>query len=209
MGIGVVLLVWFAIGTVIAAIGGAALGVVAYVVRRRSGRRAWPWVLAFAAAPFAFLVYLFVAYGVYAVWCDAYRGVDPGIGDSWRVPLQNGYAFEAIDTYDQSFIESPGRHTKHLGLVRIGQSGDLIFGSEPAGFFLINTRTGSDSLFSSETEFRQALRASGATSIAVEEPSAFYSSHRWTAEDAVAFAIILAFPVLCALCALFVSVVTK
>jgi hypothetical protein len=196
LGIGFVLLVWFLIGAVVAAVAAAVLAVLAYVAGRRRRRRVRLWVIAFAATPFLFLVYLFVAFGGYALWCETYRGVDPGLGDSPRVPLQNGYVFHAIDTFDQSFIELAGGEQKHFGLARIGQSGDFIFGSEPSGFFLINTRTRSDTLFSSEKEFRQALvRSSRVTSVAVEDPSTFYSRHRWSVQDTIAFAVMLAPPI--------------
>jgi hypothetical protein len=57
--------------------------------RRAVGRGGVLKPAAAAALPFLLLGYGGVAFTGYAIWCEAIRDVDPGLGDAWRVPVGN------------------------------------------------------------------------------------------------------------------------
>src|SRR5258708_5442208 len=108
MGLGFVLLVWMIF---FGCAGLPVAGGLAYW-SWRSGRDAHSpskW-RAFAAGllPFALIVVgLFWFFG-YAAYSWSVRKVDPGLGDSWAVPLRHGYFFCMIDVTDQGYLMKDG-----------------------------------------------------------------------------------------------------
>ncbi len=108
MGLGVVLIFYFVVLTVVASVGALGLGGLAYFLTRKSKfwRRA---VLASVLFPFLceafaggwFIAYAFINYEVFQR--------DPMLGDTWQTPLPNGYALMMIDTTDQGTVYNP-RH---------------------------------------------------------------------------------------------------
>jgi ABC-type dipeptide/oligopeptide/nickel transport system permease component len=98
VGIGFVLFFWALILGVIAMPFSIALGLWSWWNERRAHRRGWVFKAVVAAAlPFILLAYAGAAFGVYAIWCEAVRNVDAGIGDGCRVPVTNDYYFCMID----------------------------------------------------------------------------------------------------------------
>jgi hypothetical protein len=104
MGIGFVLLLLLILALGIA--GGCSLLLAA--LTRKFTSRAGPKdrkraLMAVVVLPPVCVVCGLVGFGVYAAWCDS-RGVDPGIGDSWFVPLGSGYRLAFVDIADQAFL---------------------------------------------------------------------------------------------------------
>jgi len=151
MGLGIVLLFWGIVGIVVATTAAAVLVAVVYLFDRRYGLVRPGWLLTAAAIPFASLGYVAAAFAVYAAYCEVVRDVDLGIGDSWRVPLGNGYRLVMIDTADQAFIESPTGLQLHFGLTRIGTAGDVIAGKDEHGLFVIDSRRHTEHAVASES----------------------------------------------------------
>ena len=107
MGIGIVLLVWAVVGTILASVGALVFGGVTDLLT--SGAREGCRKTIFAACAFPFvclgwagLVFLFQA---------AVNGFllqrDAGLGDWWQCPLPNGYAIAMIDVTDQGWVYNP------------------------------------------------------------------------------------------------------
>jgi hypothetical protein len=190
LGLGFVLLV----GAVI--LGGAA--VVSAVVlglwslwnhRAVIGRREVLKAVAAAALPIFMFGYAGAAFVGYAIWCEILRGVDPGIGDSWQVPVGNDHYFCMIDVPAEGYLLKGGCSGAPIvdGITELGSSDDLVFGnSKSSGPFLLDTRTGALQTFASvETAVaritpRPNLRGAGD----------FYIRQRWGRADAIAVVLI-------------------
>ncbi len=190
MGLGVVLLFWgAAILIASAGVAGVLAGVV-YWVERRRGRVRKRWLVAAAALPFLLMVYVGGVFAAYAVWCEAVRDVDLGIGDSFRVPLGNGYSLMMIDTSEQAVILGPRGEQSHFGLNRVGSNGNVVAGEDEHGFFLVNVRQHTDTSVESKTELQRQLSYLGIGELQLLPPDEFYVRHRWGAVDGVAAAVI-------------------
>jgi hypothetical protein len=198
MGLGFVLLFW-GIVIFIASAGAAVIlaGLVFWIERRR-GRVRKRWLAAAAVFPFLMMVYAGGAFAAYAVWCEVVRDVDPGIGDSWRVPLGNGYSLTMIDTSEQAFIRGPRGEQSHFGLTRIGSGRDVVAGEAESSFFLVNVRQHTDTSFASEADLQRQLSLQGVGQLQLMPPAEFYDQHRWGAADGLA-AIAIAVPPFAAL----------
>ena len=151
MGLGVVLIFYFIVLTVVASLGALGLGGLAYFFTRKSKlwRRA---VLASALFPFLcegfaggwFIAYAFINYEVFKR--------DPMLGDSWQTPLPSGYALMMIDTTDQGTVYNPKTQSGNgsiaerddaiSGVRQLQVSKELIFGARDSGYF---SRIGQDS----------------------------------------------------------------
>jgi hypothetical protein len=200
MGLGFVLLFWGVLAVLLAGAAAASLAALAYVFDRRRGRVRRRWLLTAAMVPFVSLGFAAAGFLVYATYCEVVRDVDLGIGDSWRVPLGNGYRLVMIDTPDQAFIKSPDGRELHFGLKRIGSAGDLIAGEDEHGLFLIDGQRRTDEAIASESGLRKVLPP-GSGEPQLVAPANFYDVHRWGWPDVVAAVLIVAPPFLmfCAL----------
>jgi hypothetical protein len=200
MGLGIVLLFWGIVGVILAGTAAGALAGMVYLFDRRSRRVRRGWLLTAVAMPVASLGYVGVGFVVYATYCEVVRDVDLGIGDSWRVPLGNGYRLVMIDTADQAFVEGPSGLQLHFGLKRIGTAGDVIAGEDEHGLFVINGERHTDETIASESSLRGVFPA-GSGEPQLVAPEDFYRHHRWGVPDLLAAVLIVVPPVLL-LCAL-------
>lgn len=180
-------------------LGVPALLVLLGIAHRTGGRarvkRVFRWVV--VAAPLA-AGYAGVGFLAYAVWCSAVRGVDPGIGDGFVVPLGRGFSLSAIDVPDDAAIY-PRHEIDGVPLVpaitRIGQSGLYVYGFQGADTaFVLDTESGTVRRLPGQ-ELPDALREVGVVRTAVEPVDEFYASRRWGWPDLLAAAL-LATPVL-------------
>ncbi len=182
MGIGVVLLFWFALFGLMAAVASVFLGVASYLIQARLGRPVLrKWVVTFVLFPFLTVGYVAVAFAAYATWCEKVRHVDPGIGDSWQVPLPNGYRLVMIDRPDQAFIESKERR-QHSGIRQLAVAGDAIYARDASSLFRVDTKS------SAETVVERSPAE-------LVSPIDYYDAHRWTNEDREAAIVGPALPV--------------
>jgi hypothetical protein len=200
MGLGIVLLFWGIVGVVLAGTAAGSLAGMVYVFDRRRRRVRRGWLVTAVVVPFIGLGYVAVGFVVYATYCEVVRDVDLGIGDSWRVPLGNGYRLVMIDTPDQAFVESPSGLHLHFGLKRIGTAGHVIAGEDEHGLFVIDGQRHTDEAIASESSLRRMFPA-GSSEPQLIAPENFYNHHRWGLPDVVA-AVLIVVPPLLMLCAL-------
>ena len=128
---------------------------------------------------------MWVIFVVYGIYCEAVRGVDPGIGDSWRVPLKNGYELVMIDTPEQAFVVTPGGGQAHHDFTRIGTTDRFVVVEQGGHFFLMDARSGNESSLRTEAELKESLQGAGEPAIELLPPGDYYNKHRWGAADAV------------------------
>lgn len=195
MGLGIVLLFWGIVGILLASAAAVVLASLVYFFDRRHRPVRRGWLLTAAALPFISLGYAAAGFAAYAVYCELVRDVDLGIGDSWRVPLGNGYRLVMIDTPDQAFIESPTGSQLHFGLARIGMAGDAIAGEDQHGLFVIDSRLQTEQVVTAESGLRRNL-PSGAGQPQLVPPQDFYNHHRWGMQDVIAASVIIVPPLM-------------
>jgi hypothetical protein len=191
VGIGFVLIVWAFLLAVLAV---PAMLVLLAVAHRTGGRarakRVFRWAV--VAAPLA-AAYAGAGFLAYAFWCSAVRDVDPGIGDSWSVPLGRGFSLSFIDDTDQAAIYA--RHeTDGVPLVpeitQIGQSGLYVYGLDGAdSAFVLDTESGQVRR-SMREGLPAALHEVGVVGNAVEPVGDFYNTRRWGWPDLLAVVVI-------------------
>jgi hypothetical protein len=196
MGLGFVLLIWAVLGTIAAVIAGAVLAAICALIQKAYGKIQKRWVFAFALLPFACGVYGFIGIIAYGVWCETVRGVDFGTGDSFRAPIVNGYQFQAIDTPTQGYLVAPDGTQFHQGVQMLGDSEALIFGQEGTGYFLLDSKSGTELTFTNESTLREALQQRGVTKPELLPPEQFYFRHRFGLFDWVAFGFGVGIPLL-------------
>jgi hypothetical protein len=197
VGIGFVLFFWALLLGGAAVVCAVVLGLWSWWHRRRAFGRAEIFkTLAAAALPFLLLGYGGAAFAGYAIWCEAVRHVDPGIGDGWRVPVGNDFSFCMIDVPDNGYLLKGGCSGAPIvhGITELAAAGDLVVGtSESSGPFVLDTRTGG---------LRTLVSVDAALARITPRPilqraGDFYDSRRWGRADVIA-AVLLAVPAIVA-----------
>jgi hypothetical protein len=107
MGLGIVLLFWAVVGTVVAGVGAAILGCGTALLTRgvTSGRR--KVIIAGSMFPFVCLGWGGTVFVFQAIVNEGLLHRDLGIGDTWHAPLPNGYQIMMIDVTDQGWVYNP------------------------------------------------------------------------------------------------------
>jgi hypothetical protein len=127
----------------------------------------------------------------YAAYSWSVRKVDPGLGDSWAVPLRNSYFFCMIDVTDHGYLMKDGcsgAPPVH-GITQLAEVGDVVIGSSAqAGAFVFDTRTESLRNF---PDISAAL-AQFAPPPKLQSPDGFYRSRRFGWQDLAAVVLLLA-----------------
>lgn len=205
MGIGFVLFFWVLILAVIATPAALILIVSAYVTDGREGGNRFVRTTALRSC--AGFIYLLTAFLLYW-WSCAIRDVDPGIGDSWSVPLSGRYSLAFIDLPDCGFVTPRGGGSGAVlveGVTRIGQSGRHVYGDTaadawlgyepPEEAFFMNTDSG-EVRYCSLQELPALLGAAGIEAQLVMTPvEKFYSDRRWGWPDLLAGLLFLVPPI--------------
>ena len=137
------------------------------------------------------------------------------LGDSFEVPLPNGYQWLAIDMTDRAAIVSPGSGSVFDDVVQMQQHGDWLAGAYdsrpdhyglpddvvPDHWFLFNTRDHRIVVAASVQELAELARQQGFT-LRPEPSSQFYGERRWRWHD-VAIGLTLMMPGAAALLVLY------
>jgi hypothetical protein len=190
VGIGFVLLVWAVLLSGAAVVSAVVLGFWSWWNQRRAfGRRRVFKIVAAAALPFLLLGYGGAAFAAYAIWCEAVRGVDAGIGDGWRVPVGNDHYFCMIDVPEDGYLLKGGCSGAPIvhGIKELGAAGDLLIGnSDSSGPFVLNTRTGELQTFASVDGALAGIKPQPILRSAGD----FYDDRRWGRADVVAAVLI-------------------
>src|ERR1700738_2467092 len=104
MGIGIVLIFGAVAGGLMAAIGMVVLRATATFLPRRVTKDHRGVILAASLFPFVCLAWGSAVFVFQAIVNETVFHRDPGIGDSWRCPLPNGYAVLMIDVTDSGLV---------------------------------------------------------------------------------------------------------
>jgi hypothetical protein len=131
VGVGFVLFFWALLFGGAAVVCAVVLGLWSWWNQRRAFGRAGIFkAVAAAALPFLLLGCVGAAFAGYAIWCEAVRHVDPGIGDGWRVPVGNDLYFCMIDVPDDGYLLKGGCSGAPIvhGITELAAAGDLVVG---------------------------------------------------------------------------------
>lgn len=157
------------------------------------GGARWRIFLAAMALPPLAVIGLFAGFVGYATWCETVREVDPGIGDTWQVPLGNGYHLCMIGTPERAFVTSPKQ--QQFSIARIGFDDHVTyFETVRNEFHLITKSTGSRTLFRDQSSLDERLHEIGAQPSSFQSAEIAYQKLRWGLLDLMAFLLILGIP---------------
>jgi hypothetical protein len=190
MGIGCVLLFW---AVALAAVA-VSVGLLLLWLSRRTGdkerrRRVFRWLCVVLPAG---AVYAVVGFAAYWAFC-AMRGVDPGIGDSWQVPLTHGYSLSFIDVWEQAFVSPPGSMDmgkQVASVAEVGDSGQYLFGVADGKGFLIDTKTGLVEELQDRAALLVRLKALGIWSPQLRSVKDVYFAERWGWQDVIVLMVL-------------------
>ncbi len=133
----------------------------------------------------------------YAIWCEAVRGVDAGIGDFAQVPLGSGYKLQMIDTPQNAFIRTPGGDEIEIGSRPFGFDDKFIYvETNPGRFSLIDKAAGHALGELDAPDLDRKLHQVGVKKGAIRSAWATYTDLRWSVVDLLAAIAILVLPVL-------------
>ena len=131
MGIGFVLIIWIIL---LGIIGFPLAGILAYWSWRnnkfasssRMKRAAIAGLFPYVVIPVGLIWFV-----LYAYYCGTIRNVDPGLGDSWHVPIQNSYYFCMTDNMDEGRImkNSCSGSAPLFAIRELVHSGNLLVGA--------------------------------------------------------------------------------
>jgi hypothetical protein len=107
MGLGIVLIFWAVAAGIMAAIAMVVLRATATFLTRSVTTDHRGVLLAASLFPFVCLAWGGAVFIFQAIVNETVFHRDPGIGDSWRCPLPNGYALLMIDVTDSGVVYNP------------------------------------------------------------------------------------------------------
>lgn len=140
--------------------------------------------------PFVLVSVGLIWFFAYAVYCGTVRNVDPGLGDSWQVPLRHGYYFCMTDNMEEGRLmknECGGSPPVH-SIRELAQTGDSIVGwSQEKGAFTFDMSTGKLTVLAS----REAALARLSPLPNFQTAHEFYRSRRYGWQDVAALIILL------------------
>jgi hypothetical protein len=216
-------MLWAIVGTMAAGLIAIVLGTSTYFATRRVHHtRRTALVLAVIAFPFLGLGWAATIFAFQALVNETILHRDPGIGDSWRCPLPNGYAILMIDQTDQGMVYNPktqldddgvgvGEHDQDAvaGVRKLQMAGKTILGGadskafgSPSStkdrideYFLLDTRAGTRSDFS-DYDSLSAAAASLGIHANLEPIATVYSRYRFTCFEVFAGVLFVSPPIL-------------
>ena len=181
------------------------LGAVAAYFTREVGRGRGKAIIVVALFPFACLGWAGAVFVFQALINEGLLHRDPGLGDTWKCPLPNGYALLMIDDTDRGWVYDP--RTQGVDAA-VGEQEDAVFGVrvlQVAGryilggadrqsfqhfgnegkvdlYFLLDTRTGKRQAFSTFEALRATASQQG-IQLTLQPIAAVYSHYRFTYFD--------------------------
>jgi hypothetical protein len=106
MGIGMALVAFAIVGTVLAGITGIVIAFITALITRGAPKRRNA-IIAAIFFPFACLGRCGAIFGFQAIMNEDFFHRDAGLGDAWQCPLPNGYGILMIDTTDYGWAYNP------------------------------------------------------------------------------------------------------
>jgi len=180
MGMGFVLITALMVLLIIASLIGGILFLTVFLLNRKSKNKVTKSTY-LALIPLKCIGISFLFLFVYVLICEYLRGVDPGIGDLWQVPLGDDYYFCMIDTPDMGFIQRSGCSGEPLigGVTKITTVGDNVAGyseGSEKGYFIFALSTGKINRYKDQSDSAVSLEAFYP---GIESVEKFYFSARW------------------------------
>jgi hypothetical protein len=209
MGIGIVLLIWAIVGSVLAGVGAVVVGGATDLLTKRAKEKRGKVVLAASLFPFTCLVWAGLVFVFQAAVNSTVLHRDPGLGDTWECPLPNGYQLLMIDVTDYGLVYNPktqgwdegvGDRDDAISGVRLLQvSGRYIIGGADRGipedvaknndhvdfYFLMDTGADKYTTFASYEELHSAALQLGIQP-KLQPFEDVYQKYRFTWFDALA-----------------------
>jgi hypothetical protein len=189
MGLGFVLVVW----TLLLGCAGLPIAALLAFWSWRRGRLAGtPSKVRAAVAgllPLVLIAVGLVWFFGYAAYSWTVRRVDPGLGDSWAVPLQHGYFFCMIDVTEHGYLMKDGcTGTPPIYEIRqLAEVGNMIVGtSDRTGAFVFDLTAGQ----LKRVEDAKATLAELSPTARFQTPDEFYRSRRFGWQGVAALAIL-------------------
>ncbi|MBX7184669.1 MAG: hypothetical protein K1Y01_05925 [Vicinamibacteria bacterium] len=166
-------------------------GALAWWSWRNSRHGALPWkarALVAGALPYALIAVGLAWFIGYAIIAGS-LGMDPGLGDSWSVPLTNGYFFCMIDVPDKGYLMKDGCSGSPPvdGITRLAQCGNFVTGSNGSATFLFDTAR--DVLVANPSQ--AVIDKECGPSIQLQAANEFYGARRSGWLDLGALAVLL------------------
>jgi hypothetical protein len=197
MGLGLVLLLWAVVGTILACVGAFVMGAAATLLTRKASKDRSLTLLASVAFPFACLAWAALLFAFQA-FVNGSMHRDPGLGDTWNCPLPDGYAITMIDTTDHGWVYNPRTQVEGgiseqddavAGVIVVQIEGRYILGGADThavfdqnqidSYFILDTQTGKKTLFPSIEQLRESGRQLR-ISLNLQPIAAVYSKYRYT-----------------------------
>jgi hypothetical protein len=144
VGLGFVLLFWLILCVCAAFPIATTLACWSWLNGLRAQTPSKPRALVAGLLPFVLIPVGMLWFLGYAAYSSSVRHVDPGLGDSWKVPVAHGYFFCMIDVTDQGYLMKGGcsGSPRVNGIRQLAQVGDSVIGTSVAGAFVFDTSTG-------------------------------------------------------------------
>ena len=208
MGLGIVLLFWAVVGTIVAAIGGATLGCTTALLTRGVAKGRRRIIIAASLFPLVCLGWGGIVLVFQGVVNEGLLHRDLGLGDTWHAPLPNGYQIMMIDVTDQGWVYNPktqpgssvGEQEDAVAGVRNLQvAGRYILGAIDSksfehlsrdtnrveAYFLLDTQSGKRTQFQNYDALRQSALGLGIEPN-LQPISTVYSKFRFSSFDILA-----------------------
>jgi hypothetical protein len=195
MGLGFVIILWAALGSILAVVAAVILGNTAAFFTRGVQQGRGRLVLGACLLPFLCLGWAACVFVFQAVVNEGLLDRDLGLGDTWHCPLPNGYQVLMIDIPDEGWVFNPKTQPHRDGVSERGDAiagirtmqvaGRYILGSRVDGYFLLDTEAGTHTTFDSFDGLRG--RAVGLNVTPDLQPiRKVYSKYRFTWFDVLA-----------------------
>jgi hypothetical protein len=217
VGIGIVLIFWAVVGTILAGVTAVVLGGAIALLTRRVQHWRRTAILAAAALPFLCLAWAGAVFFFQATVNETLFHRDPGLGDTWHTPLPNGYSLVMIDDTDHGSVYNPktqlpggvaDQEDALFGVRTLHMQGRYIIGGvdSKAGAWSSSNDTRVDSYFLLDTQTNKRtnfptydLLVDAASQVGIQthlEPiAAVYSHYRFTWFDRVSAAFFFLPPI--------------
>ena len=158
--------------------------------RRKKGKDPvnWARLVIFSTYPFIGIAYIIFAIVLNGLFCEYVRGVDPGFGDGWEVPIKNGYKFCMIDDTKSGYImkDECSGSTDLAGITKINIQGDSIYG-EAKQPFVFNLSNGEFHFTNMDADWKSKIEPK------LKSANDFYGQQRGHIADMISLAF-FAFP---------------
>jgi hypothetical protein len=187
VGIGFVLMFWSAWLTLLALGTGLFFAVVVQLkdYKKPLNERLFKWGACFAG-PLLGVALCGAGWFAYAAHCEFVRGVDPGLGDAWYIPLSKDYKLLFIDDWDHAWLQERSKSGSSDQIESLADAGDFtaVRLKEPEGYRLLSKAYAAETRFDTRAGLEKSLAKAGhAQPLNWQQPEAYFMERRHTWVD--------------------------